>query len=41
VILVARAYPAGIAGLVQTARVRLAARVPALGPFLTPRRQWE
>ena len=38
VILVARAYPAGLAGLFRTLGARLAARVPALAPVLTPRR---
>jgi hypothetical protein len=41
VIVVARTYPAGIAGLVQTARDGLAVRVPALGSALALRRQWE
>jgi len=41
VIVVARAYPAGIAGVVHAARDRLSARVPALGPVLAPRRRWE
>jgi branched-chain amino acid transport system permease protein len=41
VIVVARAYPAGIAGLVYRARDRVAARVPALAPMLAPRGQWE
>jgi branched-chain amino acid transport system permease protein len=38
VIVVARAYPAGVAGLFGAAGRRLAARVPALAPVLTPRR---
>jgi branched-chain amino acid transport system permease protein len=38
VIVVARAYPAGVAGLFRAAGHRLAARVPALAPVLTPRR---
>ena len=41
VIVVARLYPAGLSGLVWVARDRLTARVPALAPMLTPRRQWE
>ena len=41
VIVVARAYPAGIAGLFHAGRDRLAARVPALASMLAPRRQWE
>ncbi len=41
VILIARAYPSGIAGIVQAARERLMARVPSLGALLAPRRQWE
>ena len=41
VLLVARTYPAGIAGLVSVAGQRLTARVPALGPVLAPRRQLE
>jgi branched-chain amino acid transport system permease protein len=41
VILIARAYPSGIAGIVQAARERLMKRVPSLGALLAPRRQWE
>jgi branched-chain amino acid transport system permease protein len=41
VIVVARAYPPGLAGIARAARDRLAARVPALAPVLTRRRQWE
>jgi branched-chain amino acid transport system permease protein len=41
VLVVARAYPAGIAGLLRAAALRLTAWVPALGPVLAPRRQWE
>jgi branched-chain amino acid transport system permease protein len=41
VIVVARAYPRGLAGLVGAARDRLAARIPALAPMLAPRRPWE
>jgi branched-chain amino acid transport system permease protein len=41
VIVVARGYPAGLAGVVRAACDRLAARVPSLGPVLAPRRQWE
>ncbi len=41
VILVARAYPAGLVGVVRGAGRRLARRLPALAPVLTPRRQWE
>jgi branched-chain amino acid transport system permease protein len=38
VILVARAYPTGLAGMFRTLGARVAARVPALAPVLTPRR---
>ena len=38
VIVVARAYPAGIAGVLAAASRRLASRVPRLAPVLTPRR---
>jgi branched-chain amino acid transport system permease protein len=38
VIVVARAYPAGLTGLTQAVVRRLAARVPRLAPILTPRR---
>jgi len=38
VIVVARAYPAGLTGIVEAAGRRLAARVPRLAPLLTPRR---
>jgi branched-chain amino acid transport system permease protein len=38
VIAVARGYPAGLAGIFRTLGLRLAARVPALAPVLTPRR---
>jgi branched-chain amino acid transport system permease protein len=41
VLVVARAYPAGIAGLLHAAAARLTLWVPALGPMLAPRRQWE
>jgi branched-chain amino acid transport system permease protein len=41
VILVARAYPAGLVGVIRGAGERLARRLPALAPVLTPRRQWE
>ena len=41
VILIARAYPAGIAGILRAGRDRLTARVPSLGALLAPRRQWE
>lgn len=41
VILVARLYPPGLAGLARAAGDRLSSRVPALAPMLTPRRQWE
>jgi branched-chain amino acid transport system permease protein len=41
VIVVARAYPAGLAGLVRAAGDRLAARMPSLAASLAPRRQWE
>jgi len=38
VILVARGYPAGLAGVFAAAGRRLVARIPALAPVLTPRR---
>jgi branched-chain amino acid transport system permease protein len=38
VILVARAYPAGLAGVLGAAAQRLAARVPRLAPILAPSR---
>lgn len=38
VIVAARAYPAGLVGIFRSAGRRLAARVPALAPVLTPRR---
>jgi hypothetical protein len=38
VILVARGYPAGLAGVLAAAGRRLAARVPRLAPIFTPRR---
>src|SRR5262245_54671958 len=38
VIVVARAYPTGLTGIVEAAGRRLAARVPRLAPLLTPRR---
>jgi branched-chain amino acid transport system permease protein len=38
VIVVARGYPAGLAGVVQDIGRRLATRVPGLAPILTPRR---
>jgi branched-chain amino acid transport system permease protein len=38
VIVVARAYPAGLTGLLGAVVRRLAARVPRLAPLLTPRR---
>jgi branched-chain amino acid transport system permease protein len=38
VIVVARAYPAGLTGLTGALGRRLAARVPRVAPFLTPRR---
>jgi branched-chain amino acid transport system permease protein len=41
VIVVARGYPAGLAGLAGAVRDRLTARVPSLAPVLTPRQQWE
>lgn len=41
VIVVARAYPPGLAGIARTVRDRLTARVPSLIPVLAPRRQWE
>jgi ABC-type branched-subunit amino acid transport system permease subunit len=37
VILVARGYPAGLAGVFRTLGLRLAARLPRLAPLLTPR----
>jgi branched-chain amino acid transport system permease protein len=41
VIVVVRGYPAGLIGIGQAVGRRLAARVPALAPILTPRQQWE
>jgi branched-chain amino acid transport system permease protein len=41
VIVIARGYPAGLAGLFGAARDRLTARLPALAPVLAPRRQWD
>jgi branched-chain amino acid transport system permease protein len=41
VLLVARAYPAGIAGIVHAAAQRLTTRIPRLAPMLAPRQQWE
>jgi hypothetical protein len=38
VIVAARAYPAGLAGMFRAFGLRLVARVPALAPVLTPRR---
>ena len=38
VIVVARGYPAGLAGVVQNVGRRLATRIPRLAPILTPRR---
>ena len=38
VILVARAYPAGIAGIFRALGEGVAARVPALAPVFAPRR---
>ena len=41
VILVARGYPSGLAGILKVARERLTVLVPSLGPMLAPRRQWD
>jgi branched-chain amino acid transport system permease protein len=41
VIVVARAYPTGLAGICRSVGRRLLLRVPALGPVLTPRRLGE
>jgi branched-chain amino acid transport system permease protein len=41
VLLVARAYPGGIAGILRAVAQRLTARIPALGPVLSPRQQLE
>ena len=41
VIVIARGYPSGVAGIFRAARNRLTARVPSLGAVLAPRRQWE
>ena len=38
VIVVARAYPAGLVGIFRSVGGRVAARVPALAPILTARR---
>jgi branched-chain amino acid transport system permease protein len=41
VIVIARGYPAGVAGLVSAAWARVTAKIPALAPMFAPRRQWE
>ncbi len=41
VIVVARAYPAGLVGIFRGLGARLVTRVPALAPMLAPRRQLE
>ena len=41
VIIIARGYPSGIAGLGHAARARITARIPSLAPMFAPRRQWE
>jgi branched-chain amino acid transport system permease protein len=41
VIVIARGYPSGLTGLARGLGARLASRVPALAPVLTPRRQWD
>jgi branched-chain amino acid transport system permease protein len=38
VLVIARAYPAGLVGICRSVGGRLAARVPALAPVLVPRR---
>jgi hypothetical protein len=38
VIVVARLYPTGLAGIAQKLGLAIAARVPRLTPLLTPRR---
>jgi branched-chain amino acid transport system permease protein len=39
VILIARAYPAGLVGICQTLGGRLVSRIPSLAPVLAARRQ--
>jgi branched-chain amino acid transport system permease protein len=41
VIVVARAYPAGLVGIFHALGARLVARLPMLAPVLARRRQWE
>ena len=41
VIVIARGYPSGLAGVFSAARDRLTARLPALAPVFAPRRQWD
>jgi branched-chain amino acid transport system permease protein len=41
VIVIARGYPSGLTGLARQLGARLASRVPALAPVLTPRRPWD
>jgi branched-chain amino acid transport system permease protein len=41
VIVVARAYPAGMVGLCRTLGQHLTTRIPALARMLTPHQQWE
>ena len=41
VIVIARGYPGGLAGIGRGLGQRLAARIPALAPVFTPRRQWD
>jgi ABC-type branched-subunit amino acid transport system permease subunit len=39
VIIIARGYPGGLVGICHAIGRRLAARIPALAPVLTPQRQ--
>jgi len=41
VIVIARGYPEGLAGICRALGHRLAVRIPALAPVFTPRRQWD
>jgi branched-chain amino acid transport system permease protein len=41
VIVIARGYPEGLAGVFRVAADRLTAHVPSLAPIFAPRRQWE
>jgi branched-chain amino acid transport system permease protein len=41
VIVIARAYPGGFAGIIRGARDRLTTHIPSLGSVFAPRRQWD